>query len=376
MTASRIRGLAGIAGSLLITGLSQSLAMGGIQYNITDLGVEGSFADSLNSKGQAVVGNSGTNAYVFSGGILTTIPHFGYLNGNLGVNASGQIAGVSTTTGRAAVITNGTTMDLGTLGGVNSYVGGINDAGQVAGWSYPASGPGPVAFLYSKGMMTSLGTLGGASSYGNAINNKGQVVGYSDTASYPAQHAFIDTNGVMTDLGTLGGRDSDAVDINNAGSVVGFTTSVEETIGATGDIEGFLFANGVMTGFEPTGSLDFIPTSINSAGQIVGSNYFGDAYIYNNGTLTDLNSLIDPNSGWSLTSAEAIADNRDIIVEGVRDEGAVSDALLLTPVPEPITTAVLSIGALGLLLRRRPTSTKYNRPMHVTPNFLSEARNQ
>ena len=53
--------------------------------------------------------------------------------------------------------------------------------------------------------LTSLGTLGGSYSIATGINDAGQVVGYSDTAT-GLQHAFITgPNGVgMTDLGTLG----------------------------------------------------------------------------------------------------------------------------------------------------------------------------
>ena len=54
--------------------------------------------------------------------------------------------------------------------------------------------------------LTDLGTLGGDYSYAFGINDAGQVVGYSDTAA-GIPHAFITgPNGVgMTDLGTLGG---------------------------------------------------------------------------------------------------------------------------------------------------------------------------
>ena len=67
-----------------------------------------------------------------------------------------------------------------------------------------------------------IGTLGGNNSYANGINDAGQVVGYSATAG-GVQHAFITgPNGMgMRDLGTLGGTDSFAYGINDAGQVVG-----------------------------------------------------------------------------------------------------------------------------------------------------------
>ena len=95
--------------------------------------------------------------------------------------------------------------DLGTLpGGTYSRASGINNNGQIVGYSQTASGS-EHAFLYSGGTMTDLGTLpGGNDSWATGINNNGQIVGYSYTAL--ADHAFLYSGGTMTDLGTLGGR--------------------------------------------------------------------------------------------------------------------------------------------------------------------------
>ena len=98
--------------------------------------------------------------------------------------------------------------DLGTLGGGNSRAYGINDAGQVVGQSYTASGE-ERAFLWQAGVMTDLGTLGGDYSEACAINNAGQVVGQSNNGAFGDYYrcdAFLWQYGVMTDLGTLGGN--------------------------------------------------------------------------------------------------------------------------------------------------------------------------
>jgi probable HAF family extracellular repeat protein len=72
--------------------------------------------------------------------------------------------------------------------------------------------------------MIDLGTIGGNGSEATGINNEGQVVGYSYTSSGLA-HAFIWNSGTMTDLGTLGGNNSVAFDINDAGQVVGYSST-------------------------------------------------------------------------------------------------------------------------------------------------------
>ena len=111
--------------------------------------------------------------------------------------------------------------DMGTLGGSESHATGINDSGQVVGWSYTASGA-KHAFLFSNGQMTDLGALpGGGESCAYGINDQGRVVGYSYTAD-GAEHVFLYSNGTMIDLGFLpGGRESWACGINDHGQVAG-----------------------------------------------------------------------------------------------------------------------------------------------------------
>jgi len=91
--------------------------------------------------------------------------------------------------------------DLGTLGGGYSIAGGINNLGQVTGWSVTSSAA-VHAFLYTDGKMRDLGDLGIPYSYGEGINDAGQVTGYS-YPSYNVQHAFFYSNGQMMDLNDL-----------------------------------------------------------------------------------------------------------------------------------------------------------------------------
>ncbi len=119
-----------------------------------------------------------------------------------------------------------TIVDLGAIttnGQSRGY--GINNLGEVAGWSDGR------AFFWTGGVMIDLGVLSGSASEARAVNDLGQVVGWSDTAQ--ARHAFIwqDLNGnrradpgEMVDLrpipSTWQGR---AYGINNAGHVVGWS---------------------------------------------------------------------------------------------------------------------------------------------------------
>lgn len=72
------------------------------------------------------------------------------------------------------------------------------------------------------------------------------------------------------------------------------------------------------------------------------------------GVMTDLDTLIDPASGWTLDEATGISDIGFITGYGTNPMGE-THAFLLTPTPEPSGWVVLGLGALGLcgLARRR-----------------------
>jgi probable HAF family extracellular repeat protein len=119
-----------------------------------------------------------------------------------------------------------TITDLGTLGGSFSVASGINNGGQVVGFS-PLSDQAPShAFLYSGGQMLDLGTLGGSVGVAFGINNGGQIVGESTLIIGPRKpfHAFLYSGGQMQDLNNLLPPNSgwivyEAVGINGAGQI-------------------------------------------------------------------------------------------------------------------------------------------------------------
>jgi len=164
------------------------------------------------------------------------------------VNNAGLVAGTSAngtsdpysmfgygTQTRAVTWKNGMIKDLGTLGGPDAVPFDINDAGQIAGFSYTNDSPNPVTtpcgkniptvdpFFWDGTKMINLGTFGGTCGIPNALNNKGQVVGQSDYKNENIFHPFFWTSpGPMQDLGTLGGSYGSATWINDASEVVGY----------------------------------------------------------------------------------------------------------------------------------------------------------
>ncbi len=153
----------------------------------------------------------------------------------------------------------------------NVHAGGINDTGQVVGWSSIATGESHAFITGPNGVgMTDLGTLGGLGSGATGINATGQVVGTSYTSA-GERHLFLTgPNGAgMTDLGTLGGVYGSATGINDAGQVTGW---LDTAAGYRAFITG---PNGV--GMDDLNSLVNLPAgvvleralAINNMGQVV-----------------------------------------------------------------------------------------------------------
>jgi probable HAF family extracellular repeat protein len=292
------------------TGFNQSRAVHLVNGEISDLGSFGgnqNGASGINNRGQ-IVGfslNKTPDPYsVFDFLLVRVFPNNG-------------------TQTRAFLWDKGKMQDLGTLGGPDALAYLINERGQIAGQSYTNSIPNPVTgfptfdpFLWDKGKMVDLGTLGGTYGFPLALNSRGQVVGTSNLAGDIFAHSFLWDRGVLTDLGTLGGDCGNANAINEAGDIVGYSCNAGNQA-----VLAFLWRNGALTNL---GSVGGDPCStanaINASNQVVGISAtcdfatFRRAFLWENGSMVDLNSLIPHGSGLQLTLGEAINDRGEITV--------------------------------------------------------------
>lgn len=216
-------------------------------------------ATGVNDPGQ-VIGYTGFGSYSYaalwtSGNGMTVFGDSWPITAANGVNNIGQIVGQDATNelftfglGHATSWKSGAATDLGTLGGgadvvdYSSSANGVNDLGQVVGWSdiepYFSDGPIHAVLWSSSGTIRDLGTLPGDTlSSAARINFFGQVIGSSgDTFSFQGDtltvigRPFIwSTHTGMEDLNTLISTNSgwvlnSATGINIWGQIVGLGT--------------------------------------------------------------------------------------------------------------------------------------------------------
>jgi probable HAF family extracellular repeat protein len=317
---------------------------------------------SENGQTDPVVGLPEVRAAFWRGGMITdlgTLPG-GYESASFAINNGGEVAGFATNTVadsfsfwgrqiRAVLWRNGAVQDLGTLGGPDAEAFFVNQRGDAAGFSFlngtvnadngpcQAYAPAQEPFFWRNGQMVDIGNFGGTCGISNALNNRGQVVGQSYTSGNVTARAFLWQRGVLSDLGTLGGENASAEWLNDAGDVVGYADLPGSCNGLACVHHGFLWKHGKMTDL---GTLPSDPCSralsINSSAQVVG----GSATVCG-GELThallwdrsaraiDLNTLIAPGSGLTLTYALYINDRGDIAGNGVLSNGNVNGFLLI-----------------------------------------------
>ena len=266
--------------------------------------------------------------FVLDNGVLNILA--GPLQGllPLGLNNSGQIAGTlfeilsgnfNFFLNSRAIVTSVSGAKPVTLvpppGAGTGAAFGISQANNwVAGASVTPNAASVNALLWQNGTPQIPPALAGfAKSIATAINNSGMAAGVAfdmdlNSIVYPQPgsdaHAVLFNNGSVTDLGVVEGDvTSLATGINNSGWVVGFGSRRPPPLGL--HLAALLFA--VQPGF--------------------------DAFLYANGRMYNLNSLVVNGQGWQLAYATQVNDAGQIVGTGILQDpaGPQQHAFLLTP---------------------------------------------
>ncbi len=377
-----------LAVALLLTGSVQGgrLAAGartaGTHYQVTNLASLGgttSAGSSINNGGWVagssnLAGDQAQHASLWTGGSVIDL---GTLGGpNSGVlwpvkNDRGIITGISqtaspdplgerwscsaffpaaTATGHQClgfVWQDGTMSPLPTLGGTNGFATGANNQGEIVGWAentvHDATCVPPQVLQFRAvvwgprpGQIRELPPLPGETvSAATALNNRGQVVGISGICDravgrFSAVHAVIWQDGRPTDLGTLGGVAwNTPMSINQRGDVVGFGNA-SAAAGGSFAVHAFLWTR--KGGIRDLGTLPGDTTSqalgVNDRREIVGTScdaaFNCRAVIWGSGEITDLNTLVAPGYGGTLTTANDINESGRITGQAFDDGSLVA----------------------------------------------------
>jgi len=315
-----------------LTGINEIRGVLWKNSKLEDLGTFGgnnSLANQINRRGQ------------IAGAALNTIPdpfsiyYFLFLGSSDGTQT------------RAFLWQGGQMQDVGTLGGPDAFAVFENERSEIAGFSYTNSTPNPTTgfptldpFLWEDGKMVDLGGLGGTFGQPTALNNRGQIIGFSNLAGDQSSHPFLWSQGKLIDLytNTTGGNPLSADAINDAGEIVGAAAFPAQTYDA------YLRRGGVATDLgHLNGDCTSEAWAINSVGQIAGISFSCDgvtarAFLWEDGSLVDLNTLIPAGSSLQLVWPMAINDRGEIAgvgnPPGCSDSGLCGHAFVLIPCAE------------------------------------------
>ena len=268
---------------------------------------------------------------------------------------------------------NGVMSPLPTLGGNNGAANAISNRGKVGGFAENSTAdpgcPSPQVLqfkpvLWEKGVIHRLPTVGGdPDGVVYNLNDNGEAVCASGTCTtfnpnflnnLLAVHALLWENGKATDLGNLGGQTGQAggnaaYNVNNRGQVVGGSDLEGDTT-----FHAFLWTR--KTGMQDLGTLsgDLASNgiSINDGGSVVGvsldANFNPRAFLWENGVMTDLNTLVAADSPLHLLTGCSINSRGEITGLGLTSTGEIH-SYLATPNPN---VAAGETTAQGMVSRR------------------------
>lgn len=318
-----------------------------VEYQIVDLGL--GYGYGINNLGQVVgmrADDTGrVRACIWQNGSVTDLedidgPTSRVPDVGQAINNSGCVAGTANYSKALIWDANGTPADAGTLGGGQPRVTGLNDNGDIVGYS----GIQQVYFRNHDGTLTHV--LG--MDFSGEVNNSGQVVG--TTATRGTAYSMLWDNGNVTELRYSSTSATYAQSINNAGQVAG-----QYKEGSNWG--GFIWQGGVFT------TLNLLPGNtyggaydVNNLGQVVGESAVNSSSTLHpviwdeNGVATELESL----SPGHTAGVYAIND-QGIIAGCATDADGKFHAVVWQPVPEPTSLLVLlpGLAGIGALARRK-----------------------
>ena len=342
-------------------------------YSITDLGAN-VYPYAINDAGQATGyianANNQNDAMFYNNGVVQDLGTFGNVSAiGSSINASGQIAITTTPTVNGSTPNNVYGYVYNTATQTQQYIGqldfggsasSINNAGQVVGqfqvsglWQDFTYQPGQNG---QNGTFTNIGAFGGRYANGAPfVNNSGQIAGNASMFGNVGTQGFISNfNGTSTiNIGMLGLQNGQATTyvygLNDSGAAVGFSYT------STGAEHAFIYQNGTMTDLNSLlpNSTSSMAKAINANGDVAGLYRPAGAsswstFLYENGQMFDLGSELPANSGWTLSSICGMNDVGQIV--GYGSDNGVTSGFLLTPEtsPAPIPPSILLMGS-GLL---------------------------
>jgi probable HAF family extracellular repeat protein len=298
----------------------------------------------INNKGWVVGSAESLNtivAFVYRNGATVDIGTpftSGRERGLQAINDIGQMVGIAATSvgHRHAFVYDPAGFEILVPNAFQSLASDINAFGISAGTVYESQSRSYPAVLYGPGTYTRLPT-GGSGARTTAINDFGTVVGRvtrqaRNGGGYFEHHACSwSVDGVFTELGPMG-VNSEASDVNNLGQITG---NIEN---GPGSYRAFIYRGQGIEDISPPQWPSVAASSINAKGEVVGTHLkqqpTGDyhpmgGFIFRDGVATDLDSLIDPSTGYHILGSYDNNDLGQILCDAVKD--GVEVIVILTP---------------------------------------------
>jgi probable HAF family extracellular repeat protein len=183
---------------------------------------------AINSSG-TMVGDSKDGAFIYENGDLRLLKRLSARYAT-GVNDYGDVVGLLETvrgdgrhTNKTFLFSGNNLIDIGTMDGdpdSQTTPGGINNRRQIVGTAWMPTQAR--AFLWENGVFHDVGALRGGYSYGVGMNNRGDVVGFSDSSVFVYRDGMmIDLNQALLRNGSIWPWIQDVHAINDNGQIVG-----------------------------------------------------------------------------------------------------------------------------------------------------------